>query len=130
MNLVMSFSRLLTTKSNGPLFNLPLSAALPLGAALALVPALSAQTSNSALPDSPGKQTVIEVCGKCHSPDRVAALHQSRRAWQATVAQMVSMGATGSDDQFNAIVDYLAKNFPSLPPTPINVNTADPVELE
>lgn len=40
------------------------------------------------------------------------------------------MGATGSDDQLNSIVDYLSKNFPTMPPAPINVNTAGPVELE
>jgi competence protein ComEA len=125
----MSFSRVFRATQAGPL-RLGLGVALPLGVALALVPALSAQTSNSSLPDAPGKQTVTEVCGKCHSPDRAAALHQSRRAWQATVAQMVSMGAAGSDDQFNAIVDYLSKNFPAIPPTPVNVNTADAVELE
>ena len=124
MNLVKSFPR---PRPRALLVRL--GALLPLAAAL-VCPALYAQSSNSSLPDGPGKQTVIEVCGKCHSPSRVTALHQSRRAWQTTVYRMVSMGATGSDDQFNSIVDYLSKNFPSMPPAPVNVNTAGPVELE
>lgn len=92
--------------------------------------AVRAETSSSALPDGPGKQTTIVVCGKCHSPDRVTSLHQSRRAWQFTIGQMVSMGANASDDQLNAILDYLSKNFPPIPPAPVDVNTADPVQLE
>lgn len=104
---------------------------LSLGTLLALAPvALYAQASSPSLPDGPGKQTTIAVCSKCHSPERVTALHQSRRAWESTVSQMVSMGANASDDQLNAVVDYLAKNYPPMPPTPVNINTAGPVELE
>jgi len=102
-----------------------------LGALLSMTSAaLYAQAPATTLPDGPGKQTTIAVCGKCHSPERVVALHQSRRAWQSTISQMVSMGANASDDQLNAILDYLSKNFPPMPPTPVNINTAGPVELE
>ncbi len=100
-------------------------------ALIAIAPAaLYAQISSTTLPDGPGKQTTIAVCGKCHSPERVTTLHQSRRAWESTISQMVSMGANASDDQFNAILDYLDKNFPPMPATPIDINTAGPVELE
>ena len=84
----------------------------------------------SVLPDGPGKQLTVTICGKCHSPDRSAALHQSRRAWDMTVAKMVGMGATGTDDQLNEVVNYLAKSFPAPPPRPIDINTATPVDLE
>lgn len=100
-------------------------------ALLSVVPAaLYAETPATTLPDGPGKQTTITVCGTCHSPERVTALHQNRRAWESTISQMVSMGANASDDQLNAILDYLAKNYPPMPPTPVNINTAGPVELE
>ena len=84
----------------------------------------------SALPDGPGKQLTVTICGKCHSPDRSAALHQSRRGWEMTVAKMVGMGAAGTDDQLNEVVDYLSKSFPAPPPRPLNINTATPVDLE
>lgn len=84
----------------------------------------------SALPDGPGKQLTVTICGKCHSPDRAAALHQTRRGWDMEIAKMVGMGATGTDDQLNEVADYLAKSFPEPPPRPLNINTATPVDLE
>lgn len=116
---------------SGPSRRRPPAGIFYLGALLSMTSAaLYAQTPAATLPDGPGKQTTIEVCGKCHSPERVVALHQSRRAWQSTISQMVSMGANASDDQLNAILDYLSKNYPPMPPTPVNINTAGPVELE
>lgn len=47
-----------------------------------------------------------------------------------TIAKMVNMGAGGTDEQLNSILDYLAKNFPPPPPKPVNINTATPVQLE
>ncbi len=93
---------------------------------------LPAQQAVSAtlLPDGPGKEETIAICGTCHSPERAAALHQNRRAWAGTIAKMVSMGAGGSDEDLNAVLNYLAKNFPQPPPRPVNINTATPVEME
>lgn len=84
----------------------------------------------SALPDGAGKELTVEICGKCHSPERVASLHQNRRAWAMTVAKMVNMGAGGTDEQLNSVLDYLTANFPPPPPQPVNINTATPVQLE
>jgi competence protein ComEA len=84
----------------------------------------------SALPDGPGKQLTIQLCGKCHSPEQAASLHQNRRAWEATISKMVGMGAEGTDEQLNEVLDYLSKNFPPPPPAPVNINTATPVDLE
>lgn len=103
---------------------------LPLCALLAIAPAMYAQSSSNSLPDGPGKQTTITLCGKCHSPERVTALHQDRREWMRTIAKMVSMGAGGTDAQLNEVLTYLSTHFPPLPPAPVNINTADAVELE
>lgn len=97
--------------------------------ALGVVAAAPARAA-SALPDGPGKQLTVQICGKCHSPEQAASLHQTRRAWEATISKMVGMGAQGTDDQLNEILDYLANNFPPPPPAPVNINTATPVELE
>ncbi len=91
---------------------------------------MCASATSNLLPNGPGKQETIEICGKCHAPERSAALHQSRRGWEITIAKMVSMGAEGSDEQLNAVLDYLSKNFPPPPPAPININTATPIEME
>jgi competence protein ComEA len=43
---------------------------------------------------------------------------------------MVNMGAEGSDDEYEAILVYLTKNFGPEAPKPVNVNKATPVEIE
>src|ERR1700761_2712049 len=82
------------------------------------------------LPDGPGKAATIRICGKCHSPERAASLHQPRNAWEETVVKMVKLGAQGTDEEFDAVLTYLSKNFGRETPGPINMNTADAVDLE
>jgi competence protein ComEA len=96
---------------------------------LAIVPALYAATTTT-LPDGPGKQVTIRVCGTCHSPEQAASLHQTRRQWEATISKMAGMGAKGTDDEFNAVLDYLSKNFAVVPAKPVDINKADAVDLE
>ena len=43
---------------------------------------------------------------------------------------MIARGAQGSDEDFQAILDYLSKNFLGEAARPLNVNTATSVELE
>ncbi|MDP9323905.1 MAG: helix-hairpin-helix domain-containing protein [Acidobacteriota bacterium] len=82
------------------------------------------------LPDAPGKDQVVAVCGKCHEPQRVAALRLTREGWEEVVAKMVSLGAKASDDDLKQITDYLAENFKGEAAKPINLNTASSVDLE
>lgn len=96
---------------------------------LVIAPLLYAAT-NTQLPDGPGKQVTIRVCGTCHSPERVAALHQTRRGWENTISKMVSLGATGTNDELTAVLNYLSKSFPPIPVAPVNINKATPVEME
>jgi competence protein ComEA len=89
-----------------------------------------AGSANAALPDGPGKDVTIKVCGKCHSPEKATSLHQSSEKWEETVSKMANMGAQATDEEFNSIVAYLSKNFgPEAPPS-INLNTASAVDLE
>jgi competence protein ComEA len=43
---------------------------------------------------------------------------------------MVKLGAQGTDEEFDAVLTYLSKNFGRETPGPINMNTADAVDLE
>jgi competence ComEA-like helix-hairpin-helix protein len=63
------------------------------------------------LPDGPGKDVLASICTQCHTLDRVTPLKRSAQAWKETVSAMRSKGADGTDQEFDAIVDYLAKNF-------------------
>lgn len=92
-------------------------------------PQQQAHTQNTDFPDGPGKDVLLKTCNKCHSPNIVMANGQDREGWENTITKMVSLGATGSDEDFTAILDYLAKNFPSAA-VKINVNKATAAELE
>ena len=74
------------------------------------------------LPEGPGKAVVLKVCRGCHGPDVVATKQHTREEWEHTVVDMINAGATGTDDEFSDIVDYLAKNFPKQ--SKVNVNKA------
>jgi competence protein ComEA len=82
------------------------------------------------LPDGPGKAATVRVCGKCHSPERAASLHQSRSAWEDTIIKMVKLGAQGSDEELEAVLNYLSTHFAPEAPGPIEINKARAVDLE
>jgi len=83
----------------------------------------------SQLPDGPGKDTLVRVCGKCHSPTNVIANGQSREGWEAEISKMAGLGAAASDEEFTEILDYVVKNFPPAT-AKVNMNKATAKELE
>jgi competence protein ComEA len=81
------------------------------------------------LPDNPGKDTFLKVCGTCHSTDNVIGKGYSEDGWAQVVSTMVNNGAQMSDEQMDTIVKYLATSFPPIVPK-VNVNTASAEILE
>jgi competence ComEA-like helix-hairpin-helix protein len=97
-------------------------------ATLLIVLALSAGTAAAQprdLPDGPGKALVLRVCQGCHAPQKVMTRHHNKEEWEKVIVDMVTAGATGTDEEFDTIVDYLAKNFPPK----VNVNKAPAASL-
>jgi competence protein ComEA len=82
------------------------------------------------LPQGPGRDTVIRVCGSCHAADNVVSHGQSREDWEATVGTMAGFGMSASDEEVADILDYLAKNFPKPAASKVDVNKATAVDLE
>lgn len=82
------------------------------------------------LPSGPGKATLVRVCSSCHSPDNVIANGQDRTGWENTITKMAGFGASGTDEEYTQILDYLAKNFPDKSSAPVNVNKATAAQLE
>jgi competence protein ComEA len=70
-------------------------------------------------------QSLRAVCAKCHTLQIVMDTPMSYDAWRDTVQTMVDHGASGTDEQFEDVMDYLHRTM-----TTINVNTADAGELE
>src|SRR5580693_9354782 len=70
-------------------------------------------------------ESLKAVCSKCHNLQMVMDTPMSYNAWHDTVQTMVDRGASGTDEQFDDIMDYLHRTM-----TTIDVNTADASELE
>lgn len=83
----------------------------------------------SRLPEGPGKDTLVRVCSKCHSPTNVVANGQAKEGWEDTITKMAGLGATGTDEDYTEILDYLIKNFPPND-TKVNMNKATAGEIE
>jgi competence protein ComEA len=93
------------------------------------VSALHAQSLK--LPDGPGKDTTEKVCGACHGAELVIGRQETREGWGAIVNEMIQRGATGTDEEFYQIVEYLSANFSKTSPiVKINVNKATADDLQ
>jgi len=79
------------------------------------------------LPDGPGKETFQMVCSMCHSPDAVIGKQGSKQWWQSKVTEMLQEVTDVPGSDVDAIVAYLANNFPIVK---INVNKATAKDLE
>lgn len=96
----------------------------------AVLLALLAAPAFAQLPDGPGKEQTERLCKQCHEIERSISLRQDRAGWQATIDKMVSLGAQGSEKDFEAVVDYLSKNYPGDELPKLNVNKAQAIEFE
>ena len=92
--------------------------------------ALVTSTAKADLPEGYGKAATIRVCGSCHSPERATTLHQSRQGWEDTVTKMAKLGASGTEDDFDAVLSYLSTHYGLEVPGPLNINKATSVDLQ
>ena len=86
-----------------------------------LVPLAQAQD----LPEGKGKDLVDQVCGACHGTDLVSSRRATKQGWSYIVDDMVSRGASATNEQIAQINEYLAKNFGQ-----VNVNKGPAAELQ
>ena len=95
------------------------TAALVVGAGAAL-----AQKPASDKPSDAADKAAFEtVCGACH-PVSMASDLRSAPDWKDTVDVMVTFGAKGTAEQFDALLRYLLHNL-----TKVNVNSAAAAEI-
>jgi competence protein ComEA len=109
--------------------------------ALGALPAVPQQTAPPAtpppaqhqhmteLPQAPGRDTVVKVCGKCHSANILVATPRTREGWEETITKMSGMGAVATDDEFTDILEYLVKNVGPDAGTKVDVNKASASDL-
>ena len=108
--------------------SMPLGSGLNIRAGVLAFAAFSAAWAQ--LPDGAGKAETEKICSQCHDLARSISLHQDRAGWQTTMDKMVTLGAQGSDKEFKAVVDYLARYYPAEDVPRINVNACRAIDLE
>jgi len=86
----------------------------------ALVPLAQAQD----LPEGKGKDLVEQVCGACHGTDLVSSRRATKQGWSYIVDDMVSRGASATNEQVAQINEYLTKYLGQ-----VNVNKGSSTEL-
>ena len=72
---------------------------------------LAASVQAQDLPEGAGKDLVTKVCTVCHELTRITSKKKTKEEWSDTVDKMAARGAMATDEEFEAIVAYLAKNF-------------------
>lgn len=87
-------------------------------------PQPSAQSAGPRFPDGPGRDALFKVCKDCHGPESVLGHLKTREEWSKTLDEMSANGATGTDQEWTQILEYLATHY-SL----IAVNKATAKEL-
>jgi competence protein ComEA len=77
-----------------------------------LVPFLALSMAQAQdLPEGKGKDLLQKICADCHGLDVIVNMKASKDGWQSVVDSMVGRGASGTKEELDTIVDYLAKNF-------------------
>ena len=99
-------------------------------ALLGLVVAPSQAAAQTQLPDGTGKAEVQKLCSTCHPPERGASVRLTREGWQDVMTRMVGLGMKGTDEELNAVLEYMATHFKGEAAAPLNLNRATPVQLQ
>lgn len=82
------------------------------------------------LPEGPGKEQVLRVCSTCHEAAKATSVKLTREGWVETIDRMKAFGAGGSDEEFSAVLEYLATHFKGDTVRPLDMNTAESIDLE
>lgn len=58
-----------------------------------------------------GKDLIDSICFWCHEPELMETQQLDKKQWAALIRGMIYEGAPVTEDEFDMIVEYLAKNF-------------------
>jgi competence protein ComEA len=86
--------------------------------------------AQDALPDGAGKEPTQRICSQCHEAAKAASIKLTRQGWNEEIEKMKALGAQGTEQDFQTILEYLAVNFKGDLDRPLDMNSADAVELE
>ncbi|HET9532684.1 MAG TPA: hypothetical protein VFQ92_20185 [Blastocatellia bacterium] len=67
------------------------------------------------LPEGPARTVVLRSCTSCHGVDRITGTRKSEAGWQASVKDMVRLGAKLGAGETGVLVAYLVRHFGAQP---------------
>lgn len=82
------------------------------------------------MPDGPGKAEMQKLCMGCHEVEKSVSIKQDRTGWQRTMEKMVSFGMKSTEQEYNAVLEYLVRHYAADEVPKIKVNKAAAIELE
>jgi hypothetical protein len=80
--------------------------------------------AQSVLPDAPGRDVTVKLCGSCHAAETVASVRHTPEGWRDVIAKMVAAGAEGTEQELETVFQYLSTQFPVEAQKALNLNTA------
>ena len=51
------------------------------------------------------------LCSDCHDTDRIVAPRRTKLEWEEQIREMIVEGATGSDEEFRRVLEYLLLTY-------------------
>lgn len=90
----------------------------------------SITSAQDTLPEGPGKAQTLNLCGTCHEAAKATSVRLTREGWVETIDRMKAFGASGADEDFAAVLEYLATHFKGETVRPLDMNTAEAIDLE
>ena len=87
-------------------------------------------SAQDTLPEGAGKEQTLRLCGTCHEAAKATSVKLTRDGWVETIDRMKAFGAAGADDDFAAVLEYLAAHFKGDTVRPLDMNTAEAIDLE
>jgi DNA uptake protein ComE-like DNA-binding protein len=87
-------------------------------------------SAQDTLPEGAGKEQTLRLCGTCHEAAKATSVKLTRDGWIETIDRMKAFGAAGPDEDFAAVLEYLAVHFKGDTVRPLDMNTAEAIDLE
>jgi len=97
---------------------------------LLVLPSLAGARHAQNLPDGPGREELVKLCSQCHELAKSYSLRQDRAGWTRTMQKMAAFGMKSTEAEYNAVLEYLVKNYVADELPMISVNKARAIDLE
>ena len=71
----------------------------------------AAQQPSASPAEDPAAELFSQMCSRCHDGARITAIRRTKAEWEEVLTKMMTMGATGSEDDFLTVFSYLRRHY-------------------